>query len=286
MTEAERSALVALYAADQVGGPYIYGATAQPCTIAYRKARAEQYPEYADKIHGCCPALSGEGVGCIGCKYDGRNAHDCAQLTRFAARAAGLALPSGATSQWEDGDWIASGLIADLPRDCVCYVYRKRDGRMVHTGVYMGDGTVVEARGHADGVLRGDAADYPWTHWAILRGMAIPPGAGLLIQRPVLRKGCDGDDVRTLQEALLAAGYDVGDSGADGVFGKATRAAVMALQRDEGAEIDGVVGEVTWALLDKLAGGKRYAVRIVGLSEAVARRIVTDYGGVMEEVAT
>lgn len=286
MTDTKRSAAVALYASEQVGGPYIYGATAQPCTIGYRIARAEQYPEYADKIEGCCPALSHEGTGCSGCKWDGRLAHDCAQLTRFAAKAAGLTLPSGATSQWEDGDWAASGLIADLPRGYVAFVYRKRDGRMVHTGVLDVDGTVIEARGHADGVVRGDVTDYPWTHWAILRGMAVPPGAGLLQATPVLRKGADGPDVIRLQEALLAAGYTVGSKGADGVFGKATRAAVMEAQRDGGIEIDGIVGEMTWALLDKLAKGKRYTVTITGVTEPVAQRILRDYGGQMEVMGT
>ena len=87
-----KSEQVRAYALAQVGGPYIYGATAQPCTLAYRMARMDQYPEYADKIRDACPALSGDGVGCSGCQYDGRIAHDCAQLTRYAAQAA----PGGA----------------------------------------------------------------------------------------------------------------------------------------------------------------------------------------------
>ena len=207
------SAAVAAYAEAQLDGPYIYGATAQVCTIGYRLSRADQYPEYADKIQGYCPALSGDGVGCAGCPWEGRKAHDCATLTRFAAEAAGLSLPSGATSQWQDGDWAASGLIADLPQvGYICMVYRRSSGRMVHTGVYMGDGTVIEARGHKDGVIRSELGDYPWTHWAILRGMCCPPGATLLQALPVLRKGARGEDVIRLQEALISAGYSVGDT--------------------------------------------------------------------------
>lgn len=278
-----KSEQVRAYALAQVGGPYIYGATAQPCTLAYRMARMDQYPEYADKIRDACPALSGDGVGCSGCQYDGRIAHDCAQLTRYAAQAAGLTLPSGATSQWEDGDWAASGLIATMPGGTVCFVYRRSSGRMVHTGVCLGDGTVIEARGHRDGVVHGDAADYPWTHWGILRGMDVPEGAGLLPDYPVLRKGAVGDDVHRLQEQLLAAGYTVGGKGADGVFGAATREAVLALQRDGGAKVDGVVGEETWCLLDRMATGPRYEVRIAGLTEPVARRIIEAYGGTMTE---
>lgn len=281
MSRNECSALLAAYAADQVGGPYIYGATAQRCTIGYRTARAEQYPEYADKIEGCCPALSGEGVGCSGCKWDGRIAHDCAQLVRYAAKAAGLSLPSGATSQWEDGDWAASGLIRDLPQDYICIVYRKRDGRMVHTGVYMGDGTTVEARGHADGVVRGEVGDYPWTHWAILRGMACPDGAGLLQARPVLRKGSkDKEAVKELQRLLRAQGYSLE---IDGIFGTMTRQAVMSYQGTHGLARDGVVGEMTWAALTAdAADPTRYTVTITGLPEAVARQICKEHGGRME----
>ena len=282
MTEIQTSAQVALYASEQIGGPYIMGATAQGCTPKYRRSLANgRSADYADMIADSCQVLSGKQSSCTGCKWQGRIAHDCAQLTRFAAKSAGLTLPSGATSQWQDGDWAAPGLIADLPRGYVAFVYRRRDGRMVHTGVLDVDGTVIEARGHADGVLRRDVTDYPWTHWAILRGMAVPPGAGLL--RPTLRKGAVGEDVRSLQEALLAAGYDCGD--VDGVFGKATRAAVKSLQKDMALEVDGIVGDVTWAMLDKLASSKRYTVTIHGLTEPVAQRILREYGGQMEAVA-
>lgn len=273
------STAIADYAATHVGGPYIYGATAEPCTIGYRNARADQYPEYAQKIYDCCPALSGEGSGCVGCKWHNRLAHDCAQLTRFAAAAAGLSLPSGATSQWQDGDWVASGLIASLPRSCVCFVYRKRDGRMVHTGVYMADGTVVEARGHADGVVREDLSDYPWTHWAILRGMDAPEGHEVLQDYPLLKKGAKGSAVKRLQEALIDAGYGVGDAGADGVFGNGTLAAVKNLQFDTGINTDGIVGEMTWSALRDVASGPRYTVVIKGCVKTRADRIVQEHGG-------
>ena len=142
-----------------------------------------------------------------------------------------------------------------------------------------GDGTVIEARDHKDGVLRSELGDYPWTHWAILRGMSCPPGSTLLQALPVLRKGAKGEDVIRLQEALIRAGYSVGDKGADGIFGTSTRTAVMELQRDARIGVDGVAGELTWAALDKLASGTRYTVTIRGLNKAVADRIVRDYGG-------
>jgi putative peptidoglycan binding protein len=58
-----------------------------------------------------------------------------------------------------------------------------------------------------------------------------------------LKSGDSGDEVKQLQEALAALGYDVGE--ADGVFGAATEEAVMQFQADSGIEADGVAGPQT-----------------------------------------
>lgn len=165
------------FALDAVGCTYVYGATGQKCTPAYRKARAEQYPDSASAITKNCPVLSGRADSCAGCQYNGRKAYDCAQLTRYAAKAAGLDLPSGASSQWKKGDWAQKGPIETLPANQVCFLYIERDSAdpMGHTGVYLGDGTAVDARGHSSGVVHWSADDVNWTHWAVLTGQEIVP---------------------------------------------------------------------------------------------------------------
>ncbi len=72
------------------------------------------------------------------------------------------------------------------------------------------------------------------------------------MDRPVLRIGSKGEEVRELQENLIKLGYDLGKWGADGDFGNATYEAVKKLQKDHGLEDDGVVGKNTYALLDRL----------------------------------
>lgn len=58
----------------------------------------------------------------------------------------------------------------------------------------------------------------------------------------LLRQGSTGDEVKRLQTLLGIT--------ADGSFGPATRAAVIAFQKAQGISPDGVVGNATWAKLD------------------------------------
>lgn len=140
-----------------VGQGYIYGAKGQICSLAFRRQQAGQYPDQADMILG------------KGAKWDGVPVWDCAQLTRAAAAAGGVTLVSGATSQWTKTDWEETGEIGNIPEGEILFLYRRQQGSsttMQHTGVAIGDGTCVHARGTAYGVVRQDMQEYPWTHWA------------------------------------------------------------------------------------------------------------------------
>ena len=64
-----------------------------------------------------------------------------------------------------------------------------------------------------------------------------------------VRRGCRGGAVRRLQTWLTALGFDIGPHGADGVFGPATEAAVLAFQGANGLVADGGGGRRTWAAL-------------------------------------
>ena len=64
---------------------------------------------------------------------------------------------------------------------------------------------------------------------------------------PTLLLGSRSSDVKTLQEMLNAKGYNAGS--VDGIFGRNTRAAVIAFQNANGLAADGIVGKLTWAKL-------------------------------------
>lgn len=69
---------------------------------------------------------------------------------------------------------------------------------------------------------------------------------------PTMMEGMIGVYVATLQDALDTAGFTLK---IDGVFGPATRRAVMKFQRQNGLSADGVVGCATWTSLTSQVNG-------------------------------
>ena len=59
----------------------------------------------------------------------------------------------------------------------------------------------------------------------------------------------EGDKVRELQILLIKHGHSVGNAGADGKFGPDTDEAVRAFQQAKSLDVDGKVGDKTWAAL-------------------------------------
>ncbi len=223
-----------------VGCGYIYGATGWICTPSRLTQQEKQYPSFAKQMKR------------YGKKWMGKPCYDCAQLTRDVARQAGISLPSGATSQWRAaGIWKEKDVIDTLPDEAGIFLFTMRDGRMTHTGVSIGNGEEVDARGHAYGVVRRKISETSYTHWARL---AIDYNAPIEAENPVpeptkptLRTGSRGEDVRILQENLRQLGF-LNDA-ADGIFGTNTNAAVRNFQKAQGLSVDGVVGAGTWAAL-------------------------------------
>lgn len=83
---------------------------------------------------------------------------------------------------------------------------------------------------------------------------ALPAGA-LKRTLHVVSPAMAGGDVLAVQEALKALGYSPGPR--DGIYGPATAAAVREFQADHGLEVDGVVGPLTRAALEKAKPGPK-----------------------------
>lgn len=131
--------------------------------------------------------------------------------------------------------------------DLVFKKYRTKN-KMYHVGVYMGDGSVVHAKGRDDGVVRESLSATGWNRFGRLQ-VFDNTGGTVAFTRNLRRvlPNMRGDDVRAVQAVLLDKGFDPG--GIDGLYGKNTVKAVIAYQQASGLEADGIVGPITWASL-------------------------------------
>jgi len=95
-------------------------------------------------------------------------------------------------------------------------------------------------------------------------------------------------EVKALQEALIALGYDLGtggvyEDGVDGDFGSITEEAVMQFQLDRGfnsANVDGIVGEGTHRELMRALSGKK---PVVAVRQSQRVDMENKFGSVIEQ---
>ena len=223
-------------AKSQIGSPYVFGAWGGMCTPTLRRKYAGYNPTHAEAIKKNCLVLSGKANDCEGCKYEGKLAFDCRGFTHWCFSQVGIDITGGgATTQYNtDANWSDKGGIENMP-DVVCCVFKQSNGKMQHTGVHIGGGTIIHC---SVGVQYGKITDKGWTNYAIPKGMEETG-------KVVLRKGSQGDAVKQLQEWLNQLGYDCGT--ADGKYGDKTANAVKRYQQDHKLTAEGIAGDKTQA---------------------------------------
>ena len=77
----------------------------------------------------------------------------------------------------------------------------------------------------------------------------VAPDKTVTVKVRQLSKGMGGNDVRTLQAALIANGFSCGSAGTDGDFGSGTDAALRRFQTKYNLGADGIAGAATWGKL-------------------------------------
>ena len=250
-------------AEEQIGSPYVFGAWGEFCTPANRKKRVRSdHPATFDK----CQALS-KGKTCETCKYRGDRMYDCRGFTHWCLFESNIVI-SGQTvsSQWKNDDnWAAKGTTDNMP-DLVCCVFKSKDGKMPHTGLYVGGGRIIESSVE----VKESVMNTAWTHWAIPKGLytdeEIQNGRWLTVVG-ALKRGSTGARVTELQMMLKTLGYSVGEI--DGVYGSKTQTAVSKFQKDHGLVADGIAGTVTWNLLKELSSNEEPVVTTPAKEEPV-----------------
>ena len=252
---------LAEYALAQLGRPYWWGCFGQRADGALYAQKKKQYPgyytaadfqgQYGQKVHDCVGLIKGY----LWCDSpDGYPKYNAAQdvavegLYRKCSR---------------------KGSITTMPETPGICVFMANMG---HVGVYIGNGEVVEAMGHAYGVVKTKVAGRGWAYWGMPEWIdygaeepsqspsvtALPEGEpreeDFTLGFRILREGCAGDDVRALQLMLKARGYQCGNygangDGADGDFGASTKTKLISYQRVNGLEPDGEAGPDTMSAL-------------------------------------
>lgn len=147
------------YAKAQVGKPYWYGCYGQKSSEKLLAAKKSQYPTYYKakdfqqqmgvKVHDC----AGLFKGALWCKTtDDPNpvyhANQDLGANGFYNRAT------------------VKGAIKTFPKTVGLAVFKGSASKKTHIGVYIGDDKVIEAKGHAYGVITSKFTGGGWTYWA------------------------------------------------------------------------------------------------------------------------
>jgi hypothetical protein len=250
-----------------VGWPYIFGDRGEYCTPQKREAVYKKHG--GEALINKCQVLKGSASSCSGCKWfpSGKRVRsfDCRGFTYWdLLQIFGWKLMgAGCTAQWNNKDnWRKQGAVKDgIPQDViVCLFYRdkKNPKVMAHTGLYY-NGETCEC---SSGVQHFTKINKKWEYWGVPACVQgdIPtptPPEPEPVKKPTLRRGSTGPYVVECQTDLIKLGYDVGKTGADGIFGKNTESGVKSFQKQhfdaDGNKlvVDGVVGQKTWYALDK-----------------------------------
>ena len=145
------------------------------------------------------------------------------------------------------------GDISTLPEIKGIMVYKKG-----HVGVYVGNGKVIEERGHTYGTVRTRVVDRPWTNWFKDPDLKYidepqpeptPTGDKCMVNLDVLKKGVKGTPVKRWQTLLNSLGFRDQNREAlvvDGSFGGKTEYATKNWQSANGLTNDGIVGSKSW----------------------------------------
>lgn len=163
MAEKTASGLIA-YCKAQLGRPYwmgTFGNIASAALYASNKKRLPHYYTAADFA-----------------RQFGQRVHDCIGLIKGYLWSDGpnsaphyLSGPLGQDLDANGMYYACSqrGTMSSMPDTpgALVFILSSATGKMVHIGVYIGGGQVIEAKGHAYGVVQTALRGRGWTHWGI-----------------------------------------------------------------------------------------------------------------------
>ncbi len=218
------------YLRSRIGSAYVWGAQGERCTDALIERR-ETSGENKRRARAFMQKRLAEGAQEL-------LAYDCSGLI------AAFLLENGLIKH----DLSSRGLFrlcteigrAEL-KSCDL-VFRHNGKKIHHVGVYIGDGEVIESKGRDAGVVSASIDAWGkgyWNRYGRLPFFGAAEPRELKLSSPMMQ----GNDVALMQMQLMSLGYDVGEAGADGRFGRRTESAVRLFkQRASALRPDGICG--------------------------------------------
>lgn len=216
------------FAIAHLGWPYMYGNNGSVITEALIQQKAIQYPKMytATYIQKLRADIGKRGIDCSGLVdiYLGVDLNAAGYYAKANPR----------------------GNIGSIPPSVAGVLVFKsdRDGDIYHVGICEDDGHVIEARGIDYDVIRSHLAGGGWDLWGYCH---LIDYTGTEEDKTVLYYGDENENVRALQRALIALGYDLGEfmdensqpTGADADYGELTAAAVADFEIKHGLDGNG-----------------------------------------------
>ena len=253
--------------------PYWYGTYGQIASEAVYLQKKEAYPEQYEKWSKASFA-----------EQYGKKVHDCSGLIKgYFMTPHAVSYPTVEAKYDSKYDLSSSALEARAREKGPISTIPEIPGLIVwksgHVGVYIGDGWVIEERGHQYGTVKTKLSERPWTKWLkhpyiiykteqkeetkpepvvvkpepVITPVPVKetyPLSNCVVTLPVLRRGMPPESikrsVKRLQAILNILGYGLD---VDGSFGPLTEAAVKKFQKSMGLKDDGIVGPATWTAL-------------------------------------
>ena len=212
---------------------YIWGASGQTWTKAKQDAATREMTVKYGK------------------KWIGHRVADCSGLFAWAFKQLGGSIYHGSNTIYNkycsSKGKLSKGKRADgqpIKPGTAVFLYRASDSNRHHIGLYIGNDTVIEAKGTQYGVVTSKLSH--WDEWGELKDVnysGVTGDEGGTPAVTVLKNGSRGEAVKALQTLLNKAGFDCGN--VDGIFGSKTEAAVRLFQASKGLKVDGIAGEAT-----------------------------------------
>ena len=142
------------YAVEKIGCGYIWGGKGQLLTEEKLKHFKNKFPGFINEN--------------IDKKWIGKQVFDCSGFVLSSFKQIGIHISHGVTAAWENTNWAIKGKIDNLPKDKIAILFKELEGQMIHAGIYLGNGEVVNAK--IEGVVKEELRPV-WTHFGIPYGL-------------------------------------------------------------------------------------------------------------------